>query len=124
MKSGSDTSPIGTVHVAIQGYEGSFHQQAANIFFNKKVTVECCDTFREVMVAAKDRHRTDGGIMAIENSIAGSILPNYNLLQKKRFENRGRGVHADKPKPVGKPRRGIRGHQGGAVPHDGPATML
>ena len=70
-----------TVHMAIQGYEGSFHQQAANIFFNKKVTVECCDSFKEVVKAAKDSKRTDGCVMAIENSIAGSILPNYNLLQ-------------------------------------------
>lgn len=70
-----------TPHMAIQGYEGSFHQQAANYFFNKNVTVECCDTFKEVMTAAKNSKRTDGCLMAIENSIAGSILPNYNLLQ-------------------------------------------
>ncbi len=68
-------------HMAIQGYEGSFHQQAANIFFNKNVSVECCDTFRDLIVAAKDQKRTDGAVMAIENSIAGSILPNYKLLQ-------------------------------------------
>lgn len=67
--------------MAIQGYEGSFHQQAARYFFNKNVTVECCDTFKQVMAAAKDKTRTDGCLMAIENSIAGSILPNYNLLQ-------------------------------------------
>ena len=67
--------------MAIQGYEGSFHQQAANIFFNKNVTVECCDTFRDLIVAAKDPQRTNGAVMAIENSIAGSILPNYKLLQ-------------------------------------------
>lgn len=67
--------------MAIQGYEGSFHQQAANIFFNKNVSVECCDTFRDLIVAAKDPIRTDGAVMAIENSIAGSILPNYKLLQ-------------------------------------------
>lgn len=67
--------------MAIQGYEGSFHQQAANIFFRNHVTVECCDTFRDLMVAAKDSTRTDGAVMAIENSIAGSILPNYKLLQ-------------------------------------------
>ncbi|MCD2422399.1 prephenate dehydratase [Niabella pedocola] len=70
-----------TVHMAIQGYEGSFHQEAANLFFKRKVTVECCDTFKEVIAAAKDPNRTDGCLMAIENSIAGSILPNYNLLQ-------------------------------------------
>lgn len=68
-------------HIAIQGYEGCFHQQAAQYYFGKHVTVECCATFKEVIAAAKDKSRTDGCIMAIENSIAGSILPNYNLLQ-------------------------------------------
>lgn len=69
------------VHMAIQGYEGSFHQQAANIFFKKNVTVECCDTFRDLIVAAENPKKTHGAIMAIENSTAGSILPNYKLLQ-------------------------------------------
>ncbi|MGJ7029918.1 prephenate dehydratase [Niabella hirudinis] len=76
-----DATPGSTVHMAIQGYEGSFHQEAANQFFKKNVTVECCDTFKEVIAAAKDPGRTNGCVMAIENSIAGSILPNYNLLQ-------------------------------------------
>lgn len=68
-------------HMAIQGFEGCFHQQAANYFFHKNVTVECCTTFKEVVAAARDAGRTDGCVMAIENSIAGSILPNYNLIQ-------------------------------------------
>lgn len=67
--------------MAIQGFEGSFHQQAANYYYNQNVTVECCATFKEVIIAAKDKKRTNGCIMAIENSIAGSILPNYNLIQ-------------------------------------------
>ncbi|MGN7785555.1 prephenate dehydratase [Niabella sp. 22666] len=75
------SKPNNTPHMAIQGFEGCFHQQAANHFFNKNVTVECCTTFKDVMVAAKDASRTDGCIMAIENSIAGSILANYNLIQ-------------------------------------------
>ena len=72
--------------VEIQGYEGSFHQMEARYFYGKKVEVLCCDTFREVIAAAKDKKRTDGCIMAIENSIAGSILPNYNLLQKSNLK--------------------------------------
>ena len=73
-------------HMAIQGFEGSFHQQAANYFFNKNVTVECCTTFKEMMAAAKDKNRTNGCVMAIENSIAGSILSNYNLLQSSNLK--------------------------------------
>lgn len=68
--------------VAIQGYEGSFHQVAARSFYGKNVQILPCATFNEVIQQASDKRATMGGIMAIENSIAGSILPNYNLLQK------------------------------------------
>jgi prephenate dehydratase len=68
--------------VAIQGYEGSFHQVAAKTFFGKNVEVIPCATFKEVVRIAADKKLANGGLMAIENSIAGSILPNYNLLQK------------------------------------------
>ncbi|MEO8567999.1 MAG: prephenate dehydratase [Ginsengibacter sp.] len=71
--------------ISIQGYEGSFHQLAARQFFGKDVEVICCPTFREVVKIAADHKRSDGGIMAIENSLAGSILPNYNLLQKSNL---------------------------------------
>jgi prephenate dehydratase len=71
---------------AIQGYEGSFHQVAARQFFGKNVEVIPCATFREVVKIAANKKESDGGIMAIENSIAGSILPNYNLLQKSNLK--------------------------------------
>jgi prephenate dehydratase len=70
---------------AIQGYEGSFHQVAAHQFFGKDVEVIPCDTFRDVVKIASSKKESDGGVMAIENSIAGSILPNYNLLQKSNL---------------------------------------
>ncbi len=72
--------------IAIQGYEGSFHQVAARSFFGKQVTVIPCDTFRDLIKVALDKKISAGGIMAIENSIAGSILPNYNLLQKSKLK--------------------------------------
>ncbi|HLK28217.1 MAG TPA: prephenate dehydratase [Puia sp.] len=72
--------------VSIQGYEGSFHQQAAREFFGKDVEVIPCATFREVVKIASNKKESDGGVMAIENSIAGSILPNYNLLQKSNLK--------------------------------------
>jgi prephenate dehydratase len=71
--------------VSIQGYEGSFHQVAAQLFFGKEVQVICCDTFRNVVKIASNKKESDGGVMAIENSIAGSILANYNLLQKSHL---------------------------------------
>ncbi len=67
--------------VSIQGYEGSFHQVAAQQYFGKDVNVIPCATFREVVKIASNKKLGDAGVMAIENSIAGSILPNYTLLQ-------------------------------------------
>jgi prephenate dehydratase len=55
---------------------------AAQEFFGRDVEVVTCSTFREVIRVASSKTESDGGVMAIENSIAGSILPNYNLLQK------------------------------------------
>jgi prephenate dehydratase len=75
--------------VAIQGFEGSFHQVAAQQFFGKEVEVITCATFREVVQIASSRKQSDGGVMAIENSIAGSILPNYTLLQKSNLKIAG-----------------------------------
>ena len=73
------------VKVAIQGFEGSFHQEAARVFFGKNVEVICCATFREVVKIAANKKESDGGVMAIENSIVGSILANYNLLQNSNL---------------------------------------
>ncbi|TMI82393.1 MAG: chorismate mutase [Bacteroidetes bacterium] len=70
---------------AIQGYEGSFHQMAAQHFFGKNAQVIPCATFREVVKLAATKKESDGGVMAIENSIAGSILSNYNLLQRSNL---------------------------------------
>jgi prephenate dehydratase len=72
--------------VTIQGYEGSFHQVAARQFFGKDVDVIPCATFREVVRIGEDTKQSDGAVMAMENSIAGSILPNYNLLQKSKLQ--------------------------------------
>ncbi len=79
----SITVPAG---ICIQGYEGSFHQVAARYFFGKGVDVIPCDTFRQLIKITSDKKASAGGIMAIENSIAGSILPNYNLLQKTNLK--------------------------------------
>lgn len=71
-----------TTRISIQGFEGSFHQVAARNFFGEEVEVICCPTFSDVLKIASDKKASNGGIMAIENSIAGSILGNYNLLRK------------------------------------------
>ncbi|MEI9911706.1 MAG: prephenate dehydratase domain-containing protein [Bacteroidota bacterium] len=75
-----------TKRISIQGYEGSFHQVAAQLFYGKETQVIACDTFRDVVRVAANKKESDGGVMAIENSIAGSILANYNLLQKSNLQ--------------------------------------
>ena len=75
--------------VSIQGYEGSFHQVAAQLYHGKNVEVIPCDTFREVVKIGASKNESDGAVMAIENSIAGSILANYNLLQKSNLKITG-----------------------------------
>ena len=54
-------------------------------FFGNDVKVLPCGTFSEVIKIASKKE-SDGGVMAIENSIAGSILANYNLLQKSSLQ--------------------------------------
>jgi prephenate dehydratase len=71
--------------VTIQGYEGSFHQEAARKFLGKNIEVIPCDNFRDVVRIGANKRESDGAVMAIENSIAGSILPNYNLLKKSNL---------------------------------------
>jgi len=71
--------------IAIQGFEGSFHQAAAHHYYNGAAEVITCSTFKEVVRIASSRKESEGAVMAIENSIAGSILPNYNLLQKSNL---------------------------------------
>lgn len=72
--------PVNELGIAIQGYEGSFHQVAARNIFGKDVAVVPCANFRNLIKVAEQKKLSAGAMMAIENSIAGSILPNYNLL--------------------------------------------
>mgnify|MGYP003537284105 FL=1 len=69
-------------NVSIQGFEGCFHQVAARQFYGKSTQVICCSTFKEVIKNTTLGKQGDGGVMAIENSIVGSILPNYSLIVK------------------------------------------
>lgn len=72
------------LRVAIQGIATSFHEVAALSYFNEPIdTVECL-TFHQLCESLKNGY-SDYAVMAIENSIAGSILPNYFLLQSYHF---------------------------------------
>lgn len=68
--------------ISIQGIKGSFHHEAVNRFFqNEKVEIIDSPTFKTV-VRDVINGKANYGMMAIENSIAGAILPNYSLITK------------------------------------------
>ncbi|XMO87520.1 prephenate dehydratase [Algibacter sp. AS12] len=67
--------------VAIQGVIGSFHHIVSQEFFSNPVDVIECMTFDRVVDALITKE-CDAAIMALENSIAGSIIPNYALIDK------------------------------------------
>lgn len=73
------------VSVAIQGIKASFHEEAARLFFGEEVGILPSMTFSNLFSAVKDS-RADFGICAFENSLAGSILPNYALLRNTDLE--------------------------------------
>lgn len=75
--------------IAIQGFPGSFHEMAAMHYLGKDIDTIPCSSFRELVKQAENKKLSDGAFMAIENSIAGSILPNYALLEKTNLQIAG-----------------------------------
>ena len=68
--------------IAIQGIRGSFHDIAAHQYFAEdEVELICCDTFEQIFSEMRDDY-SRLGLMAIENTIAGSLLHNYELLRE------------------------------------------
>lgn len=68
--------------VAIQGIAGSFHDIAAHQYFaGQELELVYCDTFEELFATMKDDENCLG-VMAIENTIAGSLLHNYELMRE------------------------------------------
>ncbi|MCQ2243217.1 MAG: prephenate dehydratase [Bacteroidaceae bacterium] len=67
--------------IAIQGLKGSFHDIAAHQFFaGKDIETLCCNTFEQVFESVEKDENTVA-MLAIENTIAGSLLHNYELLR-------------------------------------------
>lgn len=67
--------------IAIQGVIGSFHDIAAHEYFkDEQIQLICCATFEELFRCLKE-DPTIIGMLAIENTIAGSLLHNYELLR-------------------------------------------
>lgn len=68
--------------IAIQGIEGSFHHLVAREYYGQQVDILECMTFQDLVYSLLKGESTEG-VMAIENSIAGSILPNYALIDEQ-----------------------------------------
>ena len=82
----------GVKRVAVQGVKGCFHEQAARLFYGKcgcpaPEIVECL-TFEDLYVSMESG-KADAAVMAIENTVSGGLLPNFELLRK--YGNKIRG---------------------------------
>ena len=74
--------------IAIQGIKGSYHHQVAVDYFGDKINyVECLNFDRLVEIVCENNKNI--GIMAIENSIAGSIISNYALIDNNNLSITG-----------------------------------
>jgi prephenate dehydratase len=81
-----DETTTKTKRIAIQGGYGAFHEIAANGYFeNEDIEIVPRNSFKDLFKALK-QGQVDYGITAIENSIAGSILPNYTLLLETKLK--------------------------------------
>ena len=79
-----------TKRIAIQGYPGAFHEIATRCYYpNDVIELVPMDTFEELIEEVENGTYADGGLMAIENTIAGSLLNNYQLLNNSDLKITG-----------------------------------
>ncbi|MBP6826750.1 MAG: prephenate dehydratase [Saprospiraceae bacterium] len=71
--------------IVIQGVRGAFHEIAARQYFGNRIEVVPALSFDELFEKAASPRQSDAAVIAIENSIAGSILGNYRLLIGSRL---------------------------------------
>lgn len=75
--------------IAIQGVAGAFHDIAVQRYFDKKMEIVPEDSFKGLVATVEDDQSTDLGMMAIENSIYGSIITNYDLIRNSELSITG-----------------------------------
>ena len=79
-------------NVAIQGYSGCFHEEAARTFYSSIGTeglqIVECDTFGGLYEAV-GRGDADAAVMAIENTVSGGLIPNFELLRRNPQKIKG-----------------------------------
>lgn len=78
-----------TKRIAIQGFSGCFHEEAARKFYLEEdiSIVECASFDKEFQAIGKGD--ADAAVMAIENTISGGLLPNFELLRKYGIKIKG-----------------------------------
>ena len=81
-----------TKKIAIQGVKGCFHEQAARLFYEEHghivPQIEECLTF-EGLYRSLEAGKADAAVMAIENTVSGGLLPNFELL--RRYDRKIKG---------------------------------
>lgn len=82
-----ETTQRRSLRVAIQGYAGAFHEIAARACF-KDIDLEIvpAHTFEDLVSMIEAGEFTDVGLMAIENTLAGSLMANYHLLKASKLK--------------------------------------
>ena len=81
-------NPDGNIknRIVIQGVQGAFHHIAARRYFNDdQMDILPAKTFEELIENASNKTKADLGLMAIENTIAGSIMNNYQLINQSEL---------------------------------------
>lgn len=71
--------------ISIQGVRGAFHQEAAIDYFGGNIDIHECITFQQ-LIDSVENGNSHFGVMAVENSLVGSILPNYALIRESNLQ--------------------------------------
>ena len=75
--------------IAIQGFQGCFHEQAARLFYgDTPLQIVECNTFED-LYRALDKGEADAAVMAIENTVSGGLLHNFELLRTRARRVKG-----------------------------------
>lgn len=77
--------------VAVQGYRGCFHEIAARQFYSRtgeEISIVECPGFADLFTAV-DEGKADAAVMAIENTISGGLIPNFELLRANSLKIKG-----------------------------------
>ena len=74
-----------SMKIAIQGGRASFHDITARYYFGEDIEISECSTFRELCNQLNDGV-VEYAVMAVDNSIAAAILPNYALIEEYGFK--------------------------------------